>query len=72
MFICFRKHNVLVKSEDTEIPGGNIEGPDMALENKEFVAVLTINNKEKVGQPLLMFYSLSESFLTVFLFSSLT
>ena len=32
----------------------------MALENKEFVAILTINNKEKVGQHLLVKYSLSE------------
>ena len=55
-----RKHKVWVKSEDIEIPGGKIEGPDMALENKEFVAVLTINNKEKVGQHLLVKYSLSE------------
>lgn len=44
-----RKHKVWVKSEDIEIPGGKIEGPDMALENKEFVAVLTINNKEKLN-----------------------
>ena len=64
-----RKHKVWVKSEEIEIPGGKVEGPDMAL---EFVAVLTINNKEKVGHPLLVFYSLSEEFLTVFLCSSLT
>ena len=49
MFIFYRKHKVWVKSEDIEIPGGKVEGPDMALENKEFVAFLTINNKEKVG-----------------------
>ena len=60
MFIFYRKHKVWVKSEDIEIPGGKIEGPDMALENKEFVAILTINNKEKVGQHLLVKYSLSE------------
>ena len=72
MFIFYRKHKVWVKSEDIEIPGGKMEGPDMALENKEFVAVLTINDKEKVGHPLLVFYSLSEEFLTVFLCSSLT
>ena len=62
MFIFYRKHKVWVKSEDIEIPGGKIEGPDMALENKEFVAVLTINDKEKVGHPLLVFYSVAESF----------
>ena len=54
MFILCRKHKVWVKSEDIEIPGGAIEGPDVGLENKEFVAVLTINNKEKVGQHLLV------------------
>ena len=43
-----RKHKVWVKSEDIEIPGGQIEGPNMALENKEFIAVMTINSKEKL------------------------
>ena len=44
----FRKHKVWVKSEDIELPGGKIEGPDMNLENKEFVAIVTLNNQEKV------------------------
>eukprot|EP00092_Neocalanus_flemingeri_P035550 GFUD01038695.1.p1 GENE.GFUD01038695.1~~GFUD01038695.1.p1 ORF type:complete len:289 (-),score=64.81 GFUD01038695.1:37-903(-) len=43
-----RKHKVWVKSEDIEIPGGKIEGPDVSLENKEFIAILTINNKEQL------------------------
>jgi len=43
-----RKHKVWCSEEDIEIPGGKIEGPNMDLENKEFVAVLTINNKEKL------------------------
>ena len=46
--LCSRKHKVWVKSEDIEIPGGQIEGPNMALENKEFIAVMTINSKEKL------------------------
>jgi len=44
-----RKHKVWVKSEDIELPGGKIEGPDMNLENKEFVAIVTLNNQEKVN-----------------------
>jgi len=43
-----RKHKIWVKSEDILIPGGKIEGPDMTLENKEFISILTINNKEKM------------------------
>merc|ERR1711915_145522 len=43
-----RKHKVWCSEADIEIPGGKIEGPNMDLENKEFVAVLTINNKEKL------------------------
>ena len=39
---------VWCKEEDIEIPGGRIEGPDPGLEGKEFVALLTVNNKEKV------------------------
>ena len=37
-----------MKSDDIQIPGGKIEGPNMDLENKEFIAILTINNQEKV------------------------
>lgn len=44
-----RKHKVWVKSEDIEIPGGKVEGPNMDLEGKEFVAILTINNREKLN-----------------------
>jgi len=44
-----RKHKVWVNSDDIQIPGGKIEGPNMDLENKEFIAVLTINNQEKLN-----------------------
>ena len=47
-----RKHKVWVKEDQIEIPGekfGSIEGPDLSLENKEFVAILNINNLEKVS-----------------------
>ena len=37
------------REEDLEIPGGVIEGPNMDLENKEFISVLTINEKERVS-----------------------
>jgi len=43
-----RKHKIWCQSKHIEIPGGTIEGPNMELENKEFIAVLTINNKEKL------------------------
>jgi len=43
-----RKHKIWCDNKDIEIPGGKIEGPNMELENKEFIAVLTINNKEKL------------------------
>ena len=46
--IC-RKHKVWVTDEQIEIPGGKVNGPDLSLENKEFIAVLTINNHEKVS-----------------------
>ena len=41
-----------VKEDQIEIPGekfGSIKGPDLSLENKEFVAILNINNLEKVS-----------------------
>jgi len=43
-----RKHKVWCREEDLEIPGGVIEGPNMDLENKEFISVLTINEKERL------------------------
>jgi len=42
---------VWVKEDQIEIPGGkfgSIKGPDLSLENKEFVAILNINNLEKL------------------------
>merc|ERR1719339_644880 len=44
-----RKHRVWVSEEQIEIPGGKVNGPDLSLENKDFIAVLTINNHEKVS-----------------------
>ena len=38
-----------VSEEQIEIPGGKVNGPDLSLENKDFIAVLTINNHEKVS-----------------------
>lgn len=43
-----RRHNVWVSEDQIDIPGGQISGPDPSLEDKEFVAVLTINNHEKL------------------------
>lgn len=47
-FILFRKHRIWCHHDHIDIPGGIIEGPNLELENKEFIAVLTVNNKEKV------------------------
>ena len=44
-----RKHGVWLGEEHIEIPGGAISGPDMGLQNKEFIAVVTVNSHEKVG-----------------------
>ena len=43
-----RKHKIWCDEADIELPGGQIQGPDMELENKEFIAILTINKKEKL------------------------
>ena len=43
-----RKHKVWCDASDIEIPGGVIQGPDLRLENREFIAVLTVNDKEKL------------------------
>jgi len=44
-----RKHRTWVASDDCiEIPGGPISGPDLSLENKEFISILRINNFERV------------------------
>jgi len=43
-----RRHKVWVTEDQIEIPGGQISGPDSSLQDKEFIAVLTINNHEKV------------------------
>ena len=45
---ALRKHKTWAQEENIEIPGGSISGPNLDLENKEFIAVLTINNFEKV------------------------
>lgn len=43
-----RKHRTWVEEKNIEIPGGEINGPDMDLQNKEFIAILTVNNFEKI------------------------
>jgi len=43
-----RKHRVWADVDKIEIPGGEISGPDLSLENKEFIAILTMNDFEKV------------------------
>jgi len=43
-----RKHRIWCHHDHIDIPGGIIEGPNLELENKEFIAVLTVNNKEKL------------------------
>ena len=39
-----------MEEENIEIPGGQISGPDLTLDNRDFIVVLTINNFEKVPQ----------------------
>merc|ERR1711915_1095824 len=43
-----RKFGTWVKLDKITIPGGDIVGPDLNLENKEFIAVAEINNFEKI------------------------
>jgi len=43
-----RKHKTWIEEKNIEIPGGEITGPDLDLENKEFIAVITVNNFEKI------------------------
>lgn len=43
-----RKHKLWVKEDRIEIPGGKISGPDMDLEQKEFIAVITVSSLEKL------------------------
>jgi len=46
--IALRKHRTWTSEENIKIPGGEISGPNLDLENKEFIAILSINNFEKV------------------------
>jgi len=43
-----RRHKVWATEDQIEIPGGEICGPDTSLQDKEFIAVLTVNNHERV------------------------
>jgi len=43
-----RKCKVWINEDQIEIPGGTISGPNLDLENKEFIAIITINNFDKV------------------------
>jgi len=43
-----RRHRVVARLEDITIPGPAITGPDLSMQNKEFLARLTINDKEVI------------------------
>eukprot|EP00088_Acartia_fossae_P069582 TRINITY_DN9122_c0_g1_i10.p1 TRINITY_DN9122_c0_g1~~TRINITY_DN9122_c0_g1_i10.p1 ORF type:complete len:296 (-),score=43.28 TRINITY_DN9122_c0_g1_i10:66-953(-) len=43
-----RKHNLWLTDGQIEIPGGQIKGPNLDLENKEFISVITLNNFDKI------------------------
>jgi len=45
---AFRKSKVWISEDKIEMPGGIISGPNLDLENKEFIAIITINNHDKV------------------------
>jgi hypothetical protein len=37
-----------LEEKNIEIPGGVITGPDLSLENKDFIALVTVNSFDKV------------------------
>ncbi len=37
-----------MEEKNIEIPGGVITGPDLSLENKDFIALVTVNKFDKV------------------------
>jgi hypothetical protein len=41
-----------LEEKNIEIPGGVITGPDLSLENKDFIALVTVNNFDKVRHKL--------------------
>ncbi|BES98675.1 ribosomal protein L9 [Nesidiocoris tenuis] len=47
--VAFRKSGVIVPENAIKIPDKPISGPDLSLENKDFVCVITINGQEKAN-----------------------
>jgi hypothetical protein len=45
---CSRRHGTWLEEKNIEIPGGVITGPDLSLENKDLIALVTVNNFDKV------------------------
>jgi len=45
---ALRKHRLWVTEDRIEIPGGEISGPDLSLESKEFVALVDVSHLEKL------------------------
>ena len=43
-----RRHGTWLEEKNIEIPGGVISGPDLSLENRDFLVLVTINNFDKV------------------------
>lgn len=47
--VAFRKAGILVPEAAIKLPDKSISGPDLGLEQKDFIAVVTINGKEKAN-----------------------
>jgi len=45
---ALRKHRLWVTEDQIEIPGGQITGPDLNMNYKEFIVNLTVNNFDKI------------------------
>jgi len=45
---ALRRQRLWVTDDRIELPGGEISGPDRSLDNKEFIAVVTVSHLEKI------------------------
>lgn len=45
---AFRLHGTWLEEKNIQIPGGLITGPDLTLENRDFIVLVTLNNFDKV------------------------
>jgi hypothetical protein len=62
---CSRRHGTWLEEKNIEIPGGVITGPDLSVENRDFIALVTVNNFDKVRQKQ-KFFSFLYKFTVIF------